>query len=46
MNSWGYFLSTPEDGKTISVKGNCDSVTGRYKIIDIDLYEAKREPKT
>lgn len=36
MNGWGYYLSTPVDGKTVSLKNNCDPLTGRYYIYDSD----------
>lgn len=45
MNSWGYYLSTPADGKTVSLKNNCDPVTGRYKVIDETLVNAEITPK-
>lgn len=37
MNGWGYFLSTPSDGKTASLKNNCDPTTGRFLILDASL---------
>lgn len=47
MNGWGYYLSTPADGKTASLKNKCDPVTGRYYLYDSTLYVVgKPQPVT
>ena len=44
MSGWGFYLSTSADGKTSSLKNNCDPVTGRYYLYDANLYVVGKPP--